>query len=171
MVDISEYKVGEVESIEEMAVKSGGKPLRLCMVNVGDEELVPVVTSASNVREKSRVVVALAGSSVIDDEGEEMKLQKTTVGGKMSHGMLCDSRMLSWQGGAVGVAVQMPPEFEIGSPPPSSKPRPKATGGDDDGSAEASGSLTGGLFERKLSKYTMYWLIIYILCDVGPTSF
>jgi phenylalanyl-tRNA synthetase beta chain len=149
MVDISEYKVGVVESIEELP-KSGGKQLRLCNINVGDAELVPVVTSAPNVRDKSRVVVALAGSSVINEEGEEMKLQKTSVGGKMSHGMLCDSRMLLWQGGATGVAVQMPPEFEIGSPPPTSKPRPKGTGDDDTGSNDA--PLTTGLFERKLSK-------------------
>ena len=149
MVDISEYKVGVVVSIEEMSAKSGGKPLRLCQVNIGDAEPVPIVTSAPNVRDDSRVVVALAGSKVLNEEGEEIALQKTSVGGKMSHGMLCDSRMLNWQGGASGIAVQVPPEFELGSAPPASKPRPK---GDDSGSAEADGPVTGGLFERKLSK-------------------
>ena len=41
----------------------------------------------------------------------------------MSQGMLCDSRMLGWVGGAAGLAVQIPESIEIGSSPPSSKPR------------------------------------------------
>jgi tRNA-binding EMAP/Myf-like protein len=153
MVDISEYKVGVIVSLEELPTKSGGKALRLCTVKVGpndnDDDLVPVVTSAPNVREQSRVAVALAGSTVLTDDGEELKLTKTTVGGKMSHGMLCDSKMLGWSGGASGVAVQIPDDIAIGSSPPSSKPRPK---GDTDNDEGAGGPPTGGLFERKLSK-------------------
>ena len=54
MVDISEYKVGVVLSLEECG-KSKGKPLKACKVNVGDESNpITVVTSASNVREGSR---------------------------------------------------------------------------------------------------------------------
>jgi len=141
-----------VVSIEELGTKSGGKPLRLCNVNIGlpDDELVPVVTAAQNVRDNSRVAVALAGSTIVNDEGEEIKIQKTSVGGKLSHGVLCDSKMLGWSGGAAGVAVQIPPEIEIGSAPPASKPRPKS--GDDSGSSEAAGPVTGGLFEKKLTK-------------------
>ena len=54
MVDISEYKVGVVLSLDECG-KSKGKPLKACKVNVGDESNpVTIVTSASNVREGSR---------------------------------------------------------------------------------------------------------------------
>jgi hypothetical protein len=43
-----------------------------------------------------RVAVALAGSTVLNAEGEEMEVKKTSVGGVMSDGMLCDSRMFGW---------------------------------------------------------------------------
>ena len=53
MADISQYKVGVVGSIENKAV-SGKKPLKICSVNIGGDELITVVTSATNVREGSR---------------------------------------------------------------------------------------------------------------------
>jgi tRNA-binding EMAP/Myf-like protein len=54
MVDISEYKVGVVLKVDEIE-KKGGKPLRVCSVNVGDEgNPVTIVTSAANVRQGSR---------------------------------------------------------------------------------------------------------------------
>jgi hypothetical protein len=65
----------------------------------------------------------------------------------MSEGMLCDSRMLGWSGGAAGVAVQIQDSVEIGSPPPASKPRP-GQGGEDLPPAEE----VKGLFEKKLTK-------------------
>jgi hypothetical protein len=65
---------------------------------------VAVVTSASNVRTGSRVIVALAGTSIITGEGEEVTVQRTSVGGVTSDGILCDSRMLGWSGGGSGVA-------------------------------------------------------------------
>lgn len=55
MADTSQYKVGVVLSVESKAV-SGKKPLKVCSVNVGGDEPISVVTSASNVREGSRCV-------------------------------------------------------------------------------------------------------------------
>jgi hypothetical protein len=98
--------------------------------------------------EYSSVAVALAGSTFINEEGEESAITSTSVGGVISEGMLCDSRMLGWSGGAAGVAVQVPDSVEIGSSPPASKPRP-GQGGEEPPKAEESG---GGLFEKKLSK-------------------
>jgi tRNA-binding EMAP/Myf-like protein len=55
MVDISEYKVGVILSLEECGKAKGGKALKACKVNIGDESNpITVVTSASNVREGSR---------------------------------------------------------------------------------------------------------------------
>ena len=95
MPDLSLYKVGVVESIQDCPSK-GGKPLRACQVNIGvDGTIITVVTSASNVREGSRVAVAPVGSQVLAEDGSEMiTIQKTAVGGVTSAGMLCDSRML-----------------------------------------------------------------------------
>lgn len=54
MVDRSAYKVGVVVSIGDCGSKSS---LRVCEVNVGDENNpVTVVTAAKNVREGSRLV-------------------------------------------------------------------------------------------------------------------
>lgn len=78
-----------------------------------------------------------------------MVVKKTAVGGVMSEGMLCDSRMLGWQGGAEGIAVQIPESFEIGACPPSSKPRLQEAEEPTPSNALDSGSC---LFEKKLSK-------------------
>jgi len=75
-------------------------------------------------------------------------LKDTTVGGVVSEGMLCDSRMLGWQGGAEGLAVQIPENFELGSAPPSSKPR----GGKEPSQEEIPPTEVKGLFEKKLTK-------------------
>lgn len=149
MVDISEYKVGLVLSVEPCGNQKGNKPLKKCVVNVGDEaNPVTIVTSTPKISEGSRVACALVGSTVVDEEGGEILLKKTVVGGIMSEGMLCDSRMLGWSGGAVGVAAQIPDTFEIGSAPPATKPRPKQQ---DEGPPPADDS-DNCLFEKKLSK-------------------
>ena len=149
MVDVSQYKVGIVLSLEGCGGKTkSGKALKACKVNVGDEaNPVTVVTSASNVRTDSRVVVALVGSTVLNDENEQMKVEKTSVGGVMSEGMLCDSRMLGWSGGGHGVAAQLPDSFEAGSTPPATKPRPKEPEPEEPPKVEVK-----GLFEKKLTK-------------------
>jgi tRNA-binding EMAP/Myf-like protein len=54
MVDRSLYKVGVVVSCQNTGEK-GQKPMKVCLVNIGDEgNPLTVVTSATNVREGSR---------------------------------------------------------------------------------------------------------------------
>ena len=89
----------------------------------------------------------------MNEEGEEAPVKRTAVGGVMSDGMFCDSKMLGWVGGAAGVAAQIPPSIELGAAPPASKPRP----GDGKGGAADEGSSVPavevkGLFEKKLTK-------------------
>jgi len=110
---------------------------------------VTVVTNATNVREGSRVAVAPSGTSVMSEEGEEMELKPTSVGGVMSEGMFCDARMLGWSGGAAGLAVQIPDDYAVGSAPPASKPR---RGGDESEEAAVPAAAAPGLFEKKLTK-------------------
>lgn len=151
MVDISEYKVGVILSAEDSAKnKAGSKALKICSINIGEGDPLTVVTSAPNVRDGSRIVVAPIGSTVLTEEGEELKVTKTSVGGVMSEGMLCDSRMLGWTGGAAGIAVQVPESLDLGSSPPATKPRPNEGKGEED--LATAGPVTGGLFERKLTK-------------------
>lgn len=148
MADISDYKVGLVLSYEDVS-KKGGKPMKVLKVDIasGDEDGIPVVTTAPNVRDGSRVVVAPAGSTVVSEEGEKIQLTKSTVAGHPSWGMICDSRMLGWSGGAAGVAVQLDESFPVGTEPPASKPRPKQQQEE-----VPAGPVTDGLFERKLTK-------------------
>ncbi|KAL7528717.1 hypothetical protein ACHAXR_002592 [Thalassiosira sp. AJA248-18] len=147
MADTSQYKVGIVLSIESKSV-SGKKPLKACSINVGADEPITVVTSASNVREGSRIVIAPVGSTIINDEGEEQTLKKASVGGIPSEGMFCDSRMLGWGSGSAGIAAQVPESFEPGMAPPTSKPgAPKGGGGEGVPAVEVP-----GLFEKKLTK-------------------
>ena len=84
-----------------------------------------------------------------NETGEEVEIKKTPIGGVISEGMLCDSRMLGWPGGAAGIAAQVPDSVDIGSPPPATKPRT--------GQASAVEETTPlqpieGLFEKKLTK-------------------
>ena len=52
-----------------------------------------------------------------------VEVKKMSVGGTTSEGMLCDSKMLNWAGGAEGLCVQVPPSFSPGDSAPTSKPR------------------------------------------------
>ena len=97
-----------------------------------------------------RVAVAPAGSYFLDDEGSSREVTKASVGGVVSEGILCDSRMLGWSGGAKGIAVQIPDACEIGSAPPSTKPRPNH--GDKTNETETTAPAAPGLFEKKLTK-------------------
>lgn len=149
MIDVSQYKVGVILSLEECGKTKGGKVLRACQVDVGsDDGPVTIVTAAANVREGSRLAVALTGSTVWTEGGEEVEVKKTPVGGVMSDGMFCDSKMLGWAGGSSGVAQVIPEEFEVGSSPPAQKPRPREAGE----AASTAQTKEEGLFGMKPTK-------------------
>eukprot|EP00759_Apiculatamorpha_spiralis_P031435 PhF_6_TR33090/c0_g1_i1/m.48719 len=109
------FVVGKV--IEAVPI-TGKDKLTALTVDVGVKELVPVVTNASNVKAGCHVVVALVGALVNDEP-----IKKTSVGGKPSHGMVCDAPMLGWTGGGAGAAVLLPESFPVGSAPPDKRPR------------------------------------------------
>lgn len=158
MVDVSQFKVGLVLSVKDCGscAKTKGKVLKECSIKIspeedydGDNTVITVVTSASNVREGSRVVVAPVGSTVRNEEGEEITVKRVNVGGSISEGILCDSPILGWSGGAKGVAVQVPDTYPIGSSPPTTKPRmDSATNSSNDNQS----SPVQGLFQKKLTK-------------------
>jgi tRNA-binding EMAP/Myf-like protein len=145
---IADYRVGVVESMEESGGK-GTKALKICQVNIGDpDNLITVVTSAPNVRTKSRLAVAPVGSTVLTPQGEGMLISKTSVGGVMSQGMFCDSKMLAWPGGTEGIAAQIDEGVAVGAPPPLNKPRPLHA----EEITILPESEVKGLFEKKLTK-------------------
>jgi len=110
-------KCGQVLSIETIADK-----LFACKIDIGlgegDDDAITIVTNAGNVSEGSRVIVATVGAAIGED-----KVQKRTVGGRTSEGMLCDAPMLGWSGGGAGAAALVPDSFPPGAKPPERRPR------------------------------------------------
>ena len=110
------FVCGKILSIEPIPAKD---KLKKCEVQVGPSESTTVtVVTNSNVSEGQLVVVAGVGAQI----GEET-IKKTNVGGVISMGMICDTPMLGWVGGAAGLPAQIPPTFTPGMKPPSSRPR------------------------------------------------
>ncbi|KAJ3310398.1 hypothetical protein HDV04_005056 [Boothiomyces sp. JEL0838] len=100
----------------------GKDKLKEITVDIGEDEPVTIITNAPNIQEGSRTVVATIGTE-LEINGETIELKKTNVGGRPSFGMVCDSKLCGWKGGAEGIAVQIPEDIPIGSPCPVSKPR------------------------------------------------
>lgn len=109
------FKCGLILNVEAIDDK-----LKLCTIDVGggEEKAVQICTNAPNVTEGTRVVVACVGAMLGDT-----KVTKKTVGGRASEGMLCDSPMLGWTGGAAGLAALVPESFAPGASPPEKRPR------------------------------------------------
>ena len=123
------YRIGKVLSVEPIAKQ---KDLKKVMVDVtGDSDestAVQIVTNAKYIDAGWMVIVALenaivpAGSNM-DEDPNAIKIKATAVGGVMSRGMLCDSPMLKWTGGAKGAVQQLPETFQIGDEIPDARPR------------------------------------------------
>jgi tRNA-binding EMAP/Myf-like protein len=116
------FCIAKVLKVDEL--KDGLKKLS---VDVGRESPVTIVTSAK-ISVGHRVVVALEGAivpagKVVGQDPDAVVVKATSVGGVKSHGMLCDSPMLGWVGGAKGVAQVLPDTFVIGDLPPETRPR------------------------------------------------
>lgn len=74
--------VGEVESCEP---HPDSDHLHVCQVNVGEEELIQIVCGAPNVAAGQKVIVALNGARIADNQ----KIKRGKLRGVESNGMLC----------------------------------------------------------------------------------
>merc|ERR1712151_398089 len=126
------YFVGIVEEAEaakklnklKVRIKAGSDGAE----DEGDESsksVISLVTNDMKVKVKELVVVAGPGAIVPAGKGEDGEIvKKAVVSGHASEGMLCDSPMLGWVGGAKGVAVRLSAEkFAVGDKPPTKRPR------------------------------------------------
>ncbi|KAJ3362793.1 hypothetical protein HDU91_003288 [Kappamyces sp. JEL0680] len=100
----------------------GAQKLKALKVDIGDDVL-DIVTNASNVKAGMKTVVATEGTSVEGDDGSEIVVAARAVGGVKSRGIICDGKMLGWGSTNQGLAVRLPDEFIPGSPAPASNPR------------------------------------------------
>jgi tRNA-binding EMAP/Myf-like protein len=103
------FVVCKVLSCDEIA---GKEKLKKLLLDIGSSSDITVVTNAPNVRLDTRTVVATIGTE-IEMNGEVILVKKTALCGIQSEGIICDSSMLGWVGGAVGIAVQIPAYFGI----------------------------------------------------------
>lgn len=90
--NLEKIVVGKIEKIEK---HPDAKKLVICQVNVGEKELVQIVTGAPNVFEGALVPVVLAGGRVAGGHDgspnpeEGIKIKKGKLRGVVSDGMLC----------------------------------------------------------------------------------
>jgi tRNA-binding EMAP/Myf-like protein len=130
------YKIARVLSVNTIPKSKDLKKVIVDVTGDGDESNgVQIVTNAKYIEPNWLVVVALEGAVVpagaaVGEDPDAIQIKPTAVGGVKSCGMVCDSPMLRWTGGAKGIVQQLP-EFDetgaaqyfVGSAPPESRPR------------------------------------------------
>ena len=87
MPGIKNVVVCEIKSIEQ---HPDAERLRVCRIDVGGDELLPIVTNAQNVFEGAQVPVALDGAVLADG----MEIHPTKMRGVTSFGMFCGNEEL-----------------------------------------------------------------------------
>lgn len=108
---LNKIVVGKIEKIEK---HPDADKLVICSVNVGDE-ILQIVTGASNVFEGAIVPVALHGSTLAGD----VKIKKGKLRGVESNGMLCSLEELGFENSVIpkeaknGIFI-FPEDTEIG---------------------------------------------------------
>ncbi len=79
-----------VGKITEVSPHPDADALRICMVDVAEDDLLQVVCGGSNLVEGQDVVVAKLGASVLwHGEGDKVVMKKTKIRGVESLGMIC----------------------------------------------------------------------------------
>lgn len=104
--------VGYVEAVEE---HPNADKLQLTKVDIGAEELLPIVCGAPNVESGQKVIVAPPGTTVHPLEGEPLKIKKTKIRGELSQGMICSAAEIGTSEDREGIMV-LDPKRSVGSP-------------------------------------------------------
>jgi phenylalanyl-tRNA synthetase beta chain len=88
--------------------------LNLTKVNIGGDELLPIVCGAPNVAAGQKILVATIGTTLYDAEGEPWKIKKGKIRGEESHGMICAEDELGLGNDHDGIVV-LPENVEVGT--------------------------------------------------------
>lgn len=94
--------VGEVKTCEK---HPNADKLRVCTVDVGQDELLHIVCGAPNVAAGQKVPVGLVGTTLYPIEGEPFTLKKSKIRGELSQGMICAEDELGLGTGHDGIMV------------------------------------------------------------------
>ncbi len=122
------FAVGLVLQVEAIPKKDLKKVLVDITGDSDESKAIQIVTNAKHIEAGWKVVVALEGAvipagAVFGEDPSAIQVKRASVGGTSSSGMLCDSEMLNWSGGAKGVVQRLPDSFTIGERPPPTRPR------------------------------------------------
>jgi len=103
--------IGEVISCEP---HENSEHLSKTTVNVGQEELLPIVCGAPNVAAGQKVVVATVGT-VLYDGDQEFVIKKSKIRGELSLGMICAEDEIGLGTSHDGILV-LPADAKVGTP-------------------------------------------------------
>ena len=79
-----------VGEIKEIQAHPNADALKVCIVDVGEDELKQIVCGGSNLVEGHKVCVSKPGAEVVwHGEGEPVKIKETKLRGVPSYGMIC----------------------------------------------------------------------------------
>lgn len=82
--------------------------LSLTTIDVGTEELLPIVCGAPNVAAGQKVVVATIGATLYPAEGDPFKIKKGKIRGEVSMGMICAEDEIGLGNSHAGIMVLAP---------------------------------------------------------------
>ena len=104
-----------IGEIKECTKHPEADKLSLTKVDIGLEDLVPIVCGAPNVAEGQKVVVATVGSTLYPVGGEPFKIKKAKLRGEVSEGMICAEDEIGIGNDHSGILV-LDTHLEPGSP-------------------------------------------------------
>jgi phenylalanyl-tRNA synthetase beta chain len=100
----------EIATIEHVAAHPNADRLRLCQVRRAGET-VAVVCGASNMQAGDRVALAVPGTVLPDGK----HIERATIRGQTSHGMLCSERELGLSEEGAGGIMILPADAPVGT--------------------------------------------------------
>jgi len=104
--------VGEVKSCVK---HPGADKLSLTKVDVGGEELLPIVCGAPNVAVGQKVLVAMVGCTLHTQSGQTLEIKKAKIRGEESQGMICAEDELGLGESHDGILV-LDSKWQVGTP-------------------------------------------------------
>ena len=95
--DLSDFLIAKILKVEN---HPNADRLTLCIVDIGQKELVKVVCGAPNVKENLLTIYALPGAIIPKNK---MKLEISKIRGETSYGMLCSEAELNLSNESEGI--------------------------------------------------------------------
>jgi len=105
-----EFSKVVVAEVIEVSAHPDADKLRVCQVNVGEQENLQIVCGASNVRAGLHVPAAVVGAQLPGD----FKIKKSKLRGVLSLGMLCGASELGLEKNSAGL-MELPADSPVGT--------------------------------------------------------